>query len=45
MNGYSDYTGIESGVPQGPLLFLVYIDDLESNIISNVKFFDELIFN
>ena len=23
----------------GPLLFLVYINDLESNIVSNVKFF------
>ena len=52
LNGfYSDYSIIEFGVPQGSvlgsLLFLVYINDLERNIKSNVKFFadDTMLFS
>ena len=52
LNGFSsDYSSIDSGVPQGSvlglLLFLIYINDLEKNIISKVNFFadDTMLFS
>ena len=52
LNGaYSDYSSIESGVPQGsvlgPLLFRIYTNDLERNFNSNIKYFadDTMLFS
>ena len=52
LNGtFSEYSSIESGVPQGSILgtflFLIYINDLGKNIKSNIKFFadDDILFS
>ena len=52
LNGFSsDYSSIESDVLQGSvlgrLLFLIYINDLEKNIKTNVNFFadDTMLFS
>ena len=46
LNGQTSYwENIHAGVPRGsilvPLLFLIYINDLEENLCSNPKLFDD----
>ena len=38
LNGhYSNWPEIKAGVPQGPLFFLVYINDLPEGMTTNAK--------
>ena len=52
INGsYSDYCNVDSGIPQGsilgPILFIIFINDLPDNLLSHCKIFadDTKIFN